>query len=727
MKIINFSLLVFTVIVLLFITMSIETNAQSCDCTEYIYLNEPGADATLKFRVNADGTLTEVINPATPNGHWQEGTTIFPHGLGSDLNGFLYVGNIDGNPANGGVDKYDCAGTLIQEDAIPPATGDGTTGVSGYATNIYSIGNTLYMNSWPGSGYFREIFAYDICTGDILGSYKWCEGSNAWDFHINEEDNTIYINTNTGVHIADLDAYLNGDCIPLTFTDNTNRGIVVDENGFIYVRDQSANILRKYDPNGNLLWEIDVTINGGGAGWGLVYSEETGYLYLAGNDADCIAVYDSADGSYVVQGAANNGGAATKAIGITKECCPSPTNLVIDTFLCLSSTDNDIFLQELLNCDGVICEGGWTADPANTGLTFNDCNNSVRLSGNQACGSFDLFSDGSGALSQCGQFSITVNIEAANIVPATVSGDQTICATSTGSPLTATSSTTGVTYQWQMSTTDCTTGFTDIAGATAATYTPTGLATTTYYRVVTSISGGCSTGTCQETSNCVTVTTEPCYDLRLGKTADATTANIGDPVTYTLTVYNEGIGDMTGVEVTDILPSNLTYTGDSSGGSYDPATGIWMVGTVAEGDSAVIEIYTTISAAGVISNSAEITAANEIDLDSAPGDGITAQDDLGEVCLSVPVQICETETINIELIAPTGYTNYQWYKDGALISGETANIYVATDVGSYVYTLDGVGPGDCMGELCCPVVIERIDCCPPVQCAPISITITPNN
>lgn len=257
--------ILFQLLVLLgiFSVVSTDLNAQSCDCTEYIYLNEPGADATLKFRVNADGSLTEIINPSTPNGHWAEGTTIQPHGLGTDLNGFIYIGNITTNPATDGVDKYDCSGTMVQADAIPPGAGDAAGGVSGYATNIYSLGNTLYMNSWPtNSNIFREIWAYDLCTGDAIGKYRWCTGGNAWDFHIDPDNNLLYINNNAGVLIGDLDTYLDGDCVPLAFSDDLDRGIVVDESGFIYVRNQGSDLLRKYDPSGTLIWETDLTLAG---------------------------------------------------------------------------------------------------------------------------------------------------------------------------------------------------------------------------------------------------------------------------------------------------------------------------------------------------------------------------------------------------------------------------------------------------------------------------------
>jgi len=99
---------------------------------------------------------------------------------------------------------------------------------------------------------------------------------------------------------------------------------------------------------------------------------------------------------------------------------------------------------------------------------------------------------------------VTVN----NVTAGTVSGSQSVC--SGGDPV-AFTTTTGATttgivgYQWQSSTTDCSTGFTDIGGATGATYDPpSGLTMTTYYHLVVSSTVGANT--CTATSNCLTVT-----------------------------------------------------------------------------------------------------------------------------------------------------------------------------------------------------------------------------
>lgn len=102
-----------------------------CECYEYIYANSPFSGTVEKFRVNSDGTLTEIGNPWYPGG-----ATPNPHGLGVDLNGRLYIGQ-DFN--KDGIRRFDSDGT------IHPAT-DWYFESKGQF-NIGSIGNTLYFNN----------------------------------------------------------------------------------------------------------------------------------------------------------------------------------------------------------------------------------------------------------------------------------------------------------------------------------------------------------------------------------------------------------------------------------------------------------------------------------------------------------------------------------------------------------------------------------------------------
>lgn len=304
-----------------------------CSCSEYIYLNEPGANTIMKFKVNPDGSLTEILNNGN---HWSVGITYNPHGLGSDLNGFLYIGN---QVSADGVDKYRCDGTLVEKNFLPKAPGNGTGGSAGYATNIYSIGNTLYMNDWYESGYTgTKIFAYDICTKQLLGEYTVCGNTGyCWDFIVDEATNKIIIHSPGSIAIGDLDYHLNGPCIPTTINQGAQYGgIVMTPDGHFFTRNLQTSTLYKYDMNGNLICSADLSLPGvgGNNGIGLVYSQTTGYLYLSSNDEDCISIYDPADCSYVGQAVANNGGADSKAIAIIKECCPNVSNLTFNQVLC---------------------------------------------------------------------------------------------------------------------------------------------------------------------------------------------------------------------------------------------------------------------------------------------------------------------------------------------------------------------------------------------------------
>ena len=73
-------------------------------------------------------------------------------------------------------------------------------------------------------------------------------------------------------------------------------------------------------------------------------------------------------------------------------------------------------------------------------------------------------------------------------------------------------------------------------------------------------------------------------DLSVTKTVSDATPNVGDQITFTVTLTNQGPDTATGVQVTDLLPAGLTFVSATpSQGSYDSATGLWTVGTVSPG------------------------------------------------------------------------------------------------------------------------------------------------
>jgi LPXTG-site transpeptidase (sortase) family protein len=130
-------------------------------------------------------------------------------------------------------------------------------------------------------------------------------------------------------------------------------------------------------------------------------------------------------------------------------------------------------------------------------------------------------------------------------------------------------------------------------------------------------------------------------DLELTKTVNNATPAIGDNVIFTLTVTNNGSDDASGVVVQDLLPSGYTYVTDSEVGnldSYNSSTGIWTVENVASTGSVSLDIEATVNATGNYKNVAEVTAANETDIDSTPNNdnGDQSEDDEAAASVTVP-------------------------------------------------------------------------------------------
>ncbi len=117
------------------------------------------------------------------------------------------------------------------------------------------------------------------------------------------------------------------------------------------------------------------------------------------------------------------------------------------------------------------------------------------------------------------------------------------------------------------------------------------------------------------------VEVDPIIDLELVKDVDPSSVSVGDESVFKISVINQGPDDATGVVVTDTLPAGLTYVTDSGDGSYDSASGVWTIGDLAVGASVSMTLTVTVDEAGSFTNEAEVTAANELDSDSTPGDG----------------------------------------------------------------------------------------------------------
>src|SRR2546430_3612109 len=124
-------------------------------------------------------------------------------------------------------------------------------------------------------------------------------------------------------------------------------------------------------------------------------------------------------------------------------------------------------------------------------------------------------------------------------------------------------------------------------------------------------------------------------DAGVTQTASNPTLIAGSPGTYTVTAFNAGPSDATGVLVTDLLPAGLTFVSASpSSGTYDSVTGVWTIGSMPSATSATLTLFATVTGTGTITNGATKSADNEIDPNL--GDNVVSAAIVGQAAPGLP-------------------------------------------------------------------------------------------
>ncbi|HMZ17883.1 MAG TPA: putative Ig domain-containing protein, partial [Blastocatellia bacterium] len=99
-------------------------------------------------------------------------------------------------------------------------------------------------------------------------------------------------------------------------------------------------------------------------------------------------------------------------------------------------------------------------------------------------------------------------------------------------------------------------------------------------------------------------------DLAVSKSVSNVNPAFGTNVTFTVGVTNNGPNNATGVVVNDLLPSGLNYVSDDGGGAYNPSTGDWTVGALANGASATLHITVMVNTTDPVSNTALVSSSS---------------------------------------------------------------------------------------------------------------------
>jgi uncharacterized repeat protein (TIGR01451 family) len=103
-------------------------------------------------------------------------------------------------------------------------------------------------------------------------------------------------------------------------------------------------------------------------------------------------------------------------------------------------------------------------------------------------------------------------------------------------------------------------------------------------------------------------------NIAITKSADNLAPKRGLEFNFTVTARNGGPDEATGLRVTDLLPAGISFVSAApSQGSYSSSSGLWTVGSLANGATATLIIKVTATNAGTITNTAVVSALNEND------------------------------------------------------------------------------------------------------------------
>ncbi|QKZ15813.1 DUF11 domain-containing protein [Spirosoma sp. KUDC1026] len=115
-------------------------------------------------------------------------------------------------------------------------------------------------------------------------------------------------------------------------------------------------------------------------------------------------------------------------------------------------------------------------------------------------------------------------------------------------------------------------------------------------------------------------------DLSLIMKASNRIVKSGQPVTFTLTVNNLGGQTATNVRIQNPLPTGLEFVG-ASGMNQEGSAINATIGQITPNQSVSVTFVARVTGRGTISNAAQITASDQPDPDSTPGNGLDKGED----------------------------------------------------------------------------------------------------
>src|SRR5262249_18005637 len=103
-------------------------------------------------------------------------------------------------------------------------------------------------------------------------------------------------------------------------------------------------------------------------------------------------------------------------------------------------------------------------------------------------------------------------------------------------------------------------------------------------------------------------------DLALAKTVSDATPNVGDTITFTITLTDNGPDPASNVTVSDLLPAGLPFiTATPSQGAYSSTSGTWLVGAITPGTPQTLQIQARVDSPATQTNTARISHSDQFD------------------------------------------------------------------------------------------------------------------
>jgi hypothetical protein len=248
-------------------------------------------------------------------------------------------------------------------------------------------------------------------------------------------------------------------------------------------------------------------------------------------------------------------------LDVTVTVNPQPQGSIAGNTICSGGTGQLTFTSTAGTGPFSLVINGQTYSSVTSGVAFN-ANPNPAVTTNYTLASI---TDNNGCIRTSGFSGASATITVNEVTAGVIEDNQSINYNTQPAEFTVVTAATGtgtLTYQWESSTTDCSSGFAPISGAVSETYQSPALITTTYFRriAISTINGV----PCSATGNCLEVIVgPPCTNASLSLTSgtgsDAQTVCMNSAIINI--TYDVG-GDATGADVTG-LPTGVTGTYNS--------------------------------------------------------------------------------------------------------------------------------------------------------------------